>query len=460
MNRCLRATAALFGLSAVAAAQIELQPRLGEPVHGLTPAQRADFQAALAVFNTPLDVVDGLGPAFNDRSCGNCHAAPAPGGSSVRTVTRFGRAASGPNPFDPLPTLGGSLLQEQANSASCEETVPAQADVTTERSTPIVYGAGLVELVDDADVLLLEMNQPPGFAGFAHMVNPVENPGTPRVGRFGWKGTVATVTSFSADASVNEIGLTSVFFPMEEAPNGDATLLATCDTVADPEDLPGPGGMTKIDSFDLFQRFLAAPAQTPKSGMSGETIFENVGCGVCHVTAGFVTGPSSVPALSGVQLKPYTDFLVHDMGALGDGIVQGAAQETDFLTRALWGLQARGAFLHDAASTGGSLEDNLRDAIARHAGEGQASRDAFLALPMTDQDLVLAFLGSLGRIEFDWERDNDVDVFDWFFVEPFFTGPVPSLTPDDAGALCDVEQDGDFDLVDFGLLQRGFTGNL
>lgn len=461
MKRCILATGALLAAGGLASAQLELQPRMGDPVRGLTPDQVADFEAAKIVFNTPLEPADGLGPAFNDRSCANCHAHPAIGGSSVRTVTRFGRAALGPTtPFDPLPTLGGSLLQSQAISPSCEEMIPPEADVTAERSTPHVFGAGLVELIDDADLLLLEANQPPGLNGFAHMVDLVESPGSTRVGRFGWKATVATVTTFSADASVNEIGLTSVFFPTEQAPNGDTTLLATCDSVADPEDVPGMDGKTKIDHFDIVQRFLAPPPQTPKGGMTGELVFETIGCAGCHVNQPFISGPSPVAALSGVAFKPYTDFLVHDMDTLGDGIVQGAAQETMLMTRGLWGLHARESFNHDGAATGGILEDNLREAIERHAGEAQAARDAFVALSPLEQDQLIAFLGSLGRAEFDWDRDNDVDEFDWFFLEPFLTAPTPSFSPDDPGALCDIDQDGDFDLIDFGMLQRGYTGNL
>ena len=57
--------------------------------------------------------------------------------------------------------------------------------------------------------------------------------------------------------------------------------------------------------------------------------------------------------------------------------------------------------------------------------------------------------------------DNDRDEFDWFFLEPLFTGEAPgSFTVDDYAAVADVEGDGDFDLREFGLFQRGFTGNL
>lgn len=463
LSRRFLAAVAVPILGGAAAAQLELQPRLGEPIHGLSGAQRSDFEASKIVFNTPLTALEGLGPAFNDVSCGNCHASPDVGGSSVRTVTRFGRAAQGGNPFDPLENLGGSLLQEQAISANCEEHVPPRADVIAERLTPITFGAGLLELVEDGDILNLALNQPPGLNGVPSPVPLLEDPLAPdRFAKFGWKGVVATVATFTLDASNGELGLTNFALPQDPAPNGDQAVLMMCDTnLNDPEDVRLSDGLTRAEHFDRFQKLLAAPAQTPRSGMTGEAIFEAVGCGDCHYAPGFVTGVSSeYPLLSGVPIKPYSDCLLHDMGALGDGIVQANASETQFLTRALWGLQARLALLHDGRATGGTFADNVQDAIDGHDGEGAAARAAFNALSPGDQQLVIDFLGSLGRIEFDWERDNDVDEFDYFFVEPFRTNPGPHHTPDDPGALCDIDQDGDFDLRDIGMLQRAYTGNL
>ena len=69
-----------------------------------------------------------------------------------------------------------------------------------------------------------------------------------------------------------------------------------------------------------------------------------------------------------------------------------------------------------------------------------------------------AFLLSLGQMEFDVERDFDLDVFDWFFIQPLMNGPTPAFTANDATAINDVDQDGDFDLRDVGAFQRGFTG--
>ncbi|MEM9802358.1 MAG: di-heme oxidoredictase family protein [Planctomycetota bacterium] len=439
----------------------EPQPLMGEPVRGLTADEADRFLAGLAAFSAPVLPADGAGPIFNELTCAGCHNVPAVGGFGARRVTRFGIAATSTTPFQGLEGLGGTLLQDQSLDIACRETLPAQANHTALRGTPIVFGLGLIEAIPDSVLVGRANNQPSGVVGRIHSVIPFETPGgVRRVGRFGWKGGIATVQSFSLDAALNEMGLTSQFLPNENAPNGDLALLAQCDTVADPEDVPDAQGVRRTDRFTDFQRLLAPPPQTPKSGMTGEAIFEAIGCADCHVGA-YTTGVVAEAALSNQLIRPYSDFLLHDMGDLGDGIVEGEATETEMMTRTLWGLAQRPALLHDGRATGGgSFELDVELAIAQHGGTALPSAMAYQALTQDDKDFVLAFLGSLGRAEFDWETNNTIDEIDWFFLEPLVTGPAPAtpLTPDDEGAIGDVDQDGDFDLVEFGLLQRVWTG--
>jgi len=459
MSRNALALVAGLLVSPAVLAQSDFQPRQGEALNGLTAAELARFAEGLTAFNTPLTEPEGVGPIFNDRSCGNCHSSPAIGGFSSRTVTRFGVSSTPTTPFDDLASLGGTLLQEQAISIGCQEFIPAQANVTAQRLTPITFGTGLLEAVVDGDILNNEANQPSGFQGFSLFVNPVEG-GPARASKMGWKAGVATVETFSADASLNELGLTSVFFPNEQAPNGDQVLLGQCDSVADPEDLPDVNGRTLVDKFTDFQRFLAPPPQTPRSGMTGETVFNNIGCADCHLSTAYVTGVAPEAALSGISIRPFTDFLVHDMGSMGDGIGEGIVGESEMMTRALWGLGSRDVMLRDGSATGSDFAGNVTTAILAHDGEGLASSVAFQGLTTTEQNQLMDFLFSLGRAEWDFEHDNDVDAFDWFFVVPDFSGPLPTFGPDAPGALSDVDEDGDFDLADFSVMQRAFTGNL
>ncbi len=444
------------------AQQVDFQPRMGEPVRGLSAAQLLAFSDGQTEFDHILTNGEGLGPIFNDSSCGQCHSGPAIGGASTTFVVRFGKAAAGGMPFDPLEDLGGSLRQEKTIDPACQETVPVEATVTANRTTPHTFGAGLLEAIVDQDIV--DNASTPGVSGIVRMVQPIEG-GPMRPGRFGWKGGVATVFTFSADASLNELGLTSPSFPTENAPNGDASLLGpptNCDQVADPED----PGHVRINKQTDFQKLLAPPPQTPKSGMTGEIVFNNIGCSACHVST-YTTGTVSEAVLSNVEIKPYSDFLLHDMGdtaplgdGCGDGIVDGIATEREMHTRALWGLGQREGFLHDGRATGSTFGGNIDLAIQDHGGEAAFSRTAYNALSQPAKDQLYAFLESLGRPEFDEDNNNTVDVFDWFFLEADFNGPDPVDThsPDDHGAIADVDQDRDFDLADMLVMQRAFTG--
>jgi CxxC motif-containing protein (DUF1111 family) len=456
------AVAAAVALSAAAAAQ-EIQPRMGEPVPGLTAAQVARFDAGKLAFEKTFSPVEGLGPIMNDESCGACHSIPAVGGAGSKVVTRFGN--SGP-PFDPLAELGGSLLQREFIAPECEEFVPVEANVVINRITPSAFGAGLVEAIRPNDIVRREVMPPPGVSGRAHRVHALEDPPTAKkkVGRFGWKAQVATLLSFSADASLNELGFTNRLLTVENAPNGNQQTLDLCDNVPDPEDGPDAQGFDGIDRQTDFQKFLAQPPQTPRSGMPGEVIFTNIGCAACHVATAYTTASNAEPPLAAKTIKPYSDFLLHDMGDLGDGIVQGDATEDEFRTPSLWGLRSRAAtaLLHDGRVTGGTLQENLLNAIIAHDGEALASATAFNGLTQPQKDQVVRFLLSLGRAEFDEEGDNDVDDFDWFFLENagYFTGPGAFFGPDNPQAVADFDQDGDFDLVDFTVMQRAMTGQL
>jgi CxxC motif-containing protein (DUF1111 family) len=440
---------------------VALQPRMGEPVLGLTAAENDRFLLGREAFNTVFTEPDGLGPTFNQNSCGACHNTPV-GGSGTILVTRFGFNDDKGGGFDPLGSLGGSLLQAEALDPACEEIVPPEANVVAQRLTNSTLGFGLVEAIADEVLLAGEVSPPPGVSGRAHLVEPLEDPGNTRVGRFGWKAQVATVLSFSGDAALNEMGITNRLVGSENAPNGDMVLLATCDTVPDLEDGPDGEGFHFIDRVTDFQRFLAPPPQTPRSGMTGETVFNNIGCASCHV-ASFST-PDDVAledALRNKLLKPYSDFLIHDMGQSADFIGQGDASPFELRTTPLWGVRVRDPLWHDGRVAGGTFADRITAAVAEHdalGSESLAAAQAFTGLSQVDKDAVIAFLDSLGRSEFDSDGDDDVDSADLTSFNACFTGPGSFYTPDDACAIHDVDQDGDVDDDDFDLFVAAAEG--
>jgi CxxC motif-containing protein (DUF1111 family) len=366
--------------------------------NGLVPA--AQFEEAKVEFTGPEGSVDGLGPVFNGAGCGECHATPIVGGSSQVVERRAGNWDG--RVFTEHP--GGSLIQDRSLFPGLQERVLAGNNVLAFRASLSVLGLGFVEAIDSNTIAAIAASQPAAVRGQLIQVPVLEAaPGTMRVGRFGWKNQQASLLSFSADAYSNEMGISTPMLPVEQLSNGRALPAGT-----DP--FPGEPGATDdtsnedLELFALFMRATKAPprdtvlAATPDA-QRGSTLFRDAGCATCHtptiVTAPVGTvingGAFTVPAALGNKIiHPFSDFLLHDIGT-GDGIVQngGASTRMKLRTVPLWGLRARGRFMHDAAS------QSFADAIARHGGQAAASRANFNALSPTDRQRVLTFLASL-----------------------------------------------------------------
>jgi len=366
-----------------------LQPRFGDPLPGLSPALMAAWKDGRDEFEQVETVASGLGPIFNGVSCVACHNGPATGGSSTTTVTRFGALINGV--FDPLTALGGSLLQAFAIRPDAVEIVPPQANVVAHRQSTPLFGLGLVEAIPDATILAnVKVAPVNGVLGKEAMITDVVS-GTQRVGRFGWKAQQATVLAFAADAYLNEMGITNRFFPTENAPNGNTALLAQLDTVADPEDTVDPAtGKSDIDKVTDFMTLLAPPPPVPLSPSAalGRNLFNQVNCHQCHTPVMF-TGPNAIPALNSKPVHLWSDLLLHDMGSLGDGIVQSAAGAREMKTSPLWGLRASAPYLHDGRAP------TVDAAIRAHDGEGVVSRNQYIALPPAQKQQLIDFVLSL-----------------------------------------------------------------
>jgi CxxC motif-containing protein (DUF1111 family) len=364
-------------------------PQTGGPLTGLTAAELALFNAGKAEFLNVETAESGLGPIFNNVSCVSCHSRPAAGGSSQISVTRFGRTTNGV--FDPLESLGGSLLQERAIDPSVREFIPREANTVARRQTPPLFGLGLIEAIPDETIRSLALRPAvDGITGRAAIITDVVS-GSQRVGRLGFKSQHATILAFSADAYLNEMGITNRFFPHENAPNGNTTLLAMFDKYLDPEDAVNPAtNRSDVDSVADFQRLLAAPqplAFTARA-TAGQKVFADIGCAQCHVPQ-LTTGTNAIAALSNKPVNLYSDLLLHDMGALGDGIAQAAATAKEFRTTPLWGLRLSATYLHDGRAP------TIDAAIRAHDGQGKASRDRYAALSAADSQALIEFLGSL-----------------------------------------------------------------
>jgi CxxC motif-containing protein (DUF1111 family) len=337
--------------------------------------------------------VDGLGPVFNAQACVECHQSPVTGGTSQVTELRAGHFDAARGAFVDHP--GGSLINDRAINAAFQEVVLNGNEVRSLRNSIGILGDGFVESVDSNALLALSQSQPAGMRGQLIQVPVLEAPGNNRAGRFGWKNQHASLESFSADAYLNEMGVTTPLFPRDNTSNGR---LAS-DNTPDPED-----DGADVVLFANFARSTKAPPRdtalaATTDSRAGEQLFTSIGCAICHVASLVTAAPGTringgrftVPAaLGNKRIHPFSDYLLHDVGT-GDGIVQngGPSTRNKLRTVPLWGLRTRSRFMHDGLSV------THNDAILRHAGEAATVTSRYRALSQTQRDQILTFLRSL-----------------------------------------------------------------
>ena len=372
----------------------------GDAIFGLTGAQTTNFTVGDASFGVTESIASGLGPIFNNSSCANCHNFPSSGGSGTATVTRFGLNSNGV--FNPLTSLGGSLLQDNSTTTNFE-VIPGSANVTAKRITIALWGNGLIEAIADITIITnAAATNVDHIVGTLAMVTDLVD-GKQHVGRFGWKGQLATLLSFTADAANNEMGITSRILPGGQAPNGNTNLYNQINTVADPNDVIGSSGKAKIDTRSDYVRLLSPPPTLTltANAIAGKALFSQISCTECH-TPTLPTQPnfipvsdlasetnSSIAALSSKAVNLYSDLALHNMGSLADGIAQGAANTNQMLTAPLWGLRENAPYLHDGRA------QTVDAAIRAHTGDALAAATRYINLSTNQQSQVVQFLNSL-----------------------------------------------------------------
>lgn len=366
---------------------------LSRPGHAITP-----FAEARAAFELARTVSDGLGPLFNELSCSRCHNSGGVGGAGIHATQLAGRSTAAG--FDPLLEHGGpgfataSVTLDSGAAgliAGCKlsregEPLPDMANVYARRRTTAIFGLGLVDATPDATFRALAERQPAAIRGRAAPVHDLAT-GAPALGKFGWKAQAPSLLQFAALAAQVELGITNPLFPGEQAPSGDAALAAGCDLVPGLED----DGRFVLQLRDfMLQLEPVAPREQSAEARAGDPLFTQLGCDGCHVRS-LRSGPHSLASLSQREYQPYSDFLLHDMGAGADGIAEGAAAPREMRTAPLWGLHRLSSprLWHDGRAR------SLEAAVLLHDGQGAPARAAFAALSAEARGQLLAFLATL-----------------------------------------------------------------
>jgi CxxC motif-containing protein (DUF1111 family) len=297
-------------------------------------------------------------------------------------------------------------------------TAVEEDDVIFRIPTP-VFGAGLIENLDDSTLLKNQVTNLDNFVGVSGTFNHNGNDGT--ISRFGWKAQNKSLHIFAGEAYNVEMGITNLLFPQERplpgedgaGGTGDTGLVSTClnltgtgypEDTSNPAATPNSAVLDDVSAFANFMRFLAPPppggvilngsAVSSSTISTGASLFVSTGCSVCHnPTPGTTQVSNFTSSLSKVPVNAYSDLEIHDMGTLlADNVSQGSAGGNQFRTAPLWGLGQRIFLLHDGRTT--SLITAIQD-HASHGSEATTVEEQFFGLSTTSQQDILDFLRSL-----------------------------------------------------------------
>ena len=357
-----------------------------------------------------------LGPRYIARSCVDCHVnngravPPAIGSPLNRFVIKVASDSTG----SPDPELG-SVLQPFNGSGPSEGSVSisdytitngAYADGTafslrrpnysftgttpshySARATPAIVGMGLLEAISEISINALadpDDTDQDGISGRAQVLTDAAT-GESRIGRFGYKCGSATVSEQVAAALNTDLGVATSAAP-----------------IFDGEVTPSPAEITD-EELDLMTRYISLLGVQSRrdlndaQALQGEALFSSAGCAKCHTTEFTTSQYSLMTEMRSQTIHPYTDLLLHDMGAdLADNLGEGIATGSEWRTAPLWnigqtaGVTGEGeAYLHDGRAR------TLEEAILWHGGEGEAAKEAFRTMSAGDRDALIAFLKSL-----------------------------------------------------------------
>ncbi len=345
-----------------------------------TPAARGqELFVRSWIAEDPQAGEDGLGPYFNAESCVACHGTGGVGGSGgVAHNARLVASMSSVQPLprfrvDGAPDLEAELLRPDRLTVDPIRPYKDQMiePVVVERNAPALFGVALLEAIP-SEALTARIRAAPGAD---RGVRYHHEEGS-SILRLGWKGDVATIREFVAQACNAELGLSTSevrWIDLGEEVFVDPT----------PTDLTD----ADVDALTAFVSSLPRPVErsdAPGQVREGREHFAATGCTDCHA--------AKLGELEGA----YTDLMLHDLGRdLGEPISAGAygGRRRDDLanlwrTPPLWGVADSAPYLHDGRAS------TLDEAIRLHGGEASWSTRRYDKLSDGERAELLAFLAA------------------------------------------------------------------
>ena len=429
-------------LGGITSIKAEGKNAFGYPIPQLKGEDELKFHAGNSLFRNawvtaPASTTarDGLGPFFNASSCAACHFKDGRGrpplydgeketGFLIRLSVPGTNAHGGPLAE---PNYGGQLQDIAINGIPNEarfhinyETINGQFPdgETYELRKPIytfsdlgygpmdpnmmfsprvgqqMIGLGLLDAITDEDILKnvdVADSDNDGISGKANQVwSAIEQKTV--VGRFGWKANQPNLSEQVLGAFLGDIGITSYLNTSQNC----TSVQVDCQNAPD-------GGSPEIkkenaDNVILYSATLAVPQRRnykDPSVLNGKKLFTEANCIGCHKD-NFTTSSHKIKALEGVNFKPYTDLLLHDMGDdLADNRPDYLANGNEWRTQPLWGLgliqtvNSHTYLLHDGRAR------NIQEAILWHGGEAENSVEFYKNLSKSERTDLLNFLNSL-----------------------------------------------------------------
>ncbi len=415
----------------------------GKEIPGLERENIIRFASGNSLFNqswvsAPASTrsLDGLGPTFNSRACASCHFKDGRGkpfepsnigskGFLIRLSTpgksQHGGPLSVPNYGTQLQNHSNLNIPKegdiQVSFTIIKETYPdgntyelrkpnytiinenfgsLSGALTSPRIGQQTIGLGLIDALSEPEILQnadeFDIDND-GISGKPNRVWDAINKRT-ALGKFGWKANQPSLKQQIADAFFGDLGLTTTIFnentcpsPQQDcynAPNG-----------GDPEVTD-----KQLDRVLFYQSSLAVPKRRnykEQDVLNGKVLFNELNCIACHAT-NLKTSNSypDNPLLEGKNIRPYSDFLLHDMGeGLADHRPDFLADGSEWRTQPLWGIglintvNKHTFLLHDGRAR------NIEEAILWHGGEAENSKQNFKNLSETQRNEVIRFIESL-----------------------------------------------------------------